>query len=235
MNTTVLPVRQEIADFDAEKVIEKNVLTYAAKNLGYTHPGKQQKRAQSELAEAIRQSGLKPFTTESVRDYKEVAKTGGKFVNIAERIDRIANKMPYIFTWLAALAIVAVIGMIVGFCMFLCGSMFATAVTISSCIALTFFGPLPMVILIFFYCWNNRKREWRLISLSNYTGPVPEFALATAQEIHMRAPETDFLIDEFVVEKRVVDPFLIAKCKKSGIEFYLEVWSEPGYKQQRKA
>jgi hypothetical protein len=75
--------------------------------------------------------------------------------------------------------------------------------------------------------------RWVECDLKRYDEPVPEFALATAVELHQRVPGIEFRIDEFRVEAKSRDPFLVAVFK--GECYYLEVWDEPGYKQERKA
>ena len=77
--------------------------------------------------------------------------------------------------------------------------------------------------------------KWRRITLSSYGKPVPEFALQTAVDIaeHTGTSEVDFYIDQLVVNERTLDPFLVVRCKKDTTDYYLEVWNEPKFKQER--
>lgn len=79
---------------------------------------------------------------------------------------------------------------------------------------------------------------WRLISLSRYAKPVPEFVLHKAIEIKHELPEARFYIDELAV-----DPFLIVSLKElpdstfnhptrnldGETAVYVDVWSEPSF------
>ena len=72
-----------------------------------------------------------------------------------------------------------------------------------------------------------------LKSRTGYEGPVPEFALVTAMELHQRVPDVKFTIEELIVNEIPHDPFLVASL--NGQKHYVEVWAEPGYKQERLA
>lgn len=76
--------------------------------------------------------------------------------------------------------------------------------------------------------------NWQRVALSYYKEPVPEFALQTAVDIAGRTDEVEFFVDRLVINKRTLDPFLVARCKKDTTDYYLEVWNEPGFKQERK-
>lgn len=74
--------------------------------------------------------------------------------------------------------------------------------------------------------------SWELTSLRGYRRAVPEFVLQTALDIQEKCPAVEFFVDELRSEReRVVDPFLVAKLGNQN--FYLEVWNEPEYRQQR--
>jgi hypothetical protein len=105
----------------------------------------------------------------------------------------------------------------------------------SGSLAMVFVGFMALVAIEYLTSDKDKVVSWSRFPLSSYTNPVPEFALATAQEIHKRlaGKEVAFFIDELVVEEKPMDPFLVAKCNE--VEYYLEVWEEPGYKQTRMA
>lgn len=65
----------------------------------------------------------------------------------------------------------------------------------------------------------------------SYTRPIPEFALQSALDIKKRCPDAEFVVESFEQQAQVADPFLIVHA--GGEEFYIEVWAEHSYKQQR--
>lgn len=67
------------------------------------------------------------------------------------------------------------------------------------------------------------QTRWNTVSLKNYEGEVPEFALSRAMEIKERMPTAEFEIEELRVEKRY-DPFLVASYGRE--RFYIDVWDE---------
>ena len=98
------------------------------------------------------------------------------------------------------------------------------------------FIPLMVVTAILgilFGTTRDKECRWVECDLKKNDEPVPEFALATAVELHQRVQGIEFRIDEFRVEAKSRDPFLVVVF--SGECYYLEVWDEPGYKQERKA
>lgn len=71
---------------------------------------------------------------------------------------------------------------------------------------------------------------WEVTPIAHYRQAVPDFALQTALDLKAKLPEVELFIESF--EKRKVhDPFLVAVY--GGKWYYLEVWNEPGFKQQR--
>lgn len=68
---------------------------------------------------------------------------------------------------------------------------------------------------------------------SSYSQQIPEFALQTACDLLEELPGLKFYVEELVVRRKPTkDPFLVAE-DAAGNFHYLEVWNEPGYKQQR--
>lgn len=81
---------------------------------------------------------------------------------------------------------------------------------------------------------SDRKRyEWTQTKIAFYGRPIPEFAIQTAIDIKKRLPEAYFEVEE-LTERRVVDPFLVVSVEH-GPDYYIEVWNEPGFKQERTA
>ena len=74
-------------------------------------------------------------------------------------------------------------------------------------------------------------KVWRETPLRGYQHDVPRFALGTAQEVKMRCPQAEIMVEELIKDKALKDPFLVTKLGKE--KFYLEVWDEPGYEQER--
>jgi len=58
----------------------------------------------------------------------------------------------------------------------------------------------------------------RRSQLNEYGAPVPEFALATALELHQRLRGIRFEIDELLVNRVRCDPFLVAIYNE--VEYY---------------
>ena len=77
------------------------------------------------------------------------------------------------------------------------------------------------------------RRSWQREWLSGTSVAVPEFALQTAIDIKKRVPGVLFAVEHLAEVRNPIqaDPFLVAIF--NGEAFYLEVWNEPGYKQQR--
>lgn len=82
---------------------------------------------------------------------------------------------------------------------------------------------------------NFIKYSWVKTNIKQYQGQVPEFALQTALDIKKRCPNVEIFIDELVAQQVPTnDPFLVVKPNtKSYKEYYVEVWNEPRYRQER--
>ena len=245
MNTNTILQRSLLPETTPDQLVTKSVLEYAESKLGYKHPERDSKLVTGELAQALRVMGLKPFTPESVAHYKN-SKTG---MSLRKYWERTCEKINGFFND--------------GFGMVLLVITFIVAVV--SFIALAFHCLIPLFIgqnLSWSYCFDywgayilipilaaiglvcalcpttKTSASWIKVSLNGYSSPVPEFALATAMEIHQRVPHVEIFIDELIVQRtnwpaRQEDPFLVAKLYSE--EFYVEVWAEPGYKQERMA
>src|SRR5436190_10990796 len=63
--------RQAVPDIDPDKLVSQDVLRYAERVLGYSHPEQDWALAKGTLAVALRIMGLQPFTSASVEKYKD--------------------------------------------------------------------------------------------------------------------------------------------------------------------
>jgi hypothetical protein len=76
------------------------------------------------------------------------------------------------------------------------------------------------------------RREWRTEFLNGYAGAVPDFVLSKAVQIKQECPQVCFLVEQLyeteeLIERRAVDPFLVARLDKES--FYIDVWDEKEY------
>jgi|GEM_PF-2861646 len=218
--------REDLKDMDPELVVGEEVLKYAEHNLGYTHPERGRLVAKSALTNALRIMGLKPFTPLSVERYKaaELRRHQGKLAMIREKTNSIGSLS--LFMGLFSMVAFILVSLLSA------GQMWVRAfgyTLVSS--AITFF--LGLLVYAIIGDDSKIKAKWQRRSLKDYDRPVPEFALATAMELHQRVPGATFLIDELVIDMQPKDPFLVVVL--AGVEYYVEVWAEPGYKQERMA
>ena len=77
--------------------------------------------------------------------------------------------------------------------------------------------------------------KWQRSDLSDYSETVPEFVLARALEVRKKCNtvqiEVRYLAKDLLESRApTVDPFLVASV--GSVEYYLEVWDEPGFKPQ---
>lgn len=71
---------------------------------------------------------------------------------------------------------------------------------------------------------------WQRVKIKDYRQPVPEFALQTAVDVARACPDVVISIDEL---QESADPFLVASIGEA--HYYLEVWNEKDFKQERVA
>ena len=230
MKTTL--ERKTPLDLGEIEKIDQNTLVYAREHLGYKHPDKDRIIATNKLTEALRIIGLKPFTPVSVLQYQkaEIAK------HITARLPKFFENEIIGFIMIIILS-VTFVASIFGFFASTSGGVEGKKGVKILSIALP-----ALVISSTFIIFSiiDRKRinseaYWEKTRIDLYDGPVPEFALTTAQELHQRIGDKDlmFYIQELKVEERPNDPFLIAQL--GDVSYHLEVWDEPGYHQQRMA
>lgn len=78
--------------------------------------------------------------------------------------------------------------------------------------------------------WGNGA--WVTTLISEYTQPIPEFAIDTALQIKQAIPEAEFSI-EYFVSWNTNDPFLSFKVPGVQRRFVVEVWDEPEFEAER--
>lgn len=83
----------------------------------------------------------------------------------------------------------------------------------------------------------GRERKWTMKKLSEYTEPVPEFALQTAVDVKQAHPEVEFYVCTLEENRLVVDPFLVLRVRDGHEtrDYYLEVWNEADFHGRRLA
>jgi hypothetical protein len=218
MATSVL-TREEITNDSYNDVMKEDILfAEAAYQLGYTplQQSMQRRQANAILRAKLQLVGVSPFTVESVQRYKKIA---------------IANtRKPKLRVFVGTAIIIAMIAATIGLVDCLSrpdtsdtitfGALFATAV-----------GWLLSTIIAGAVIFNGRKAQWMTHSLHNFKEQVPEFAIQTAIDIREHCPDAEFYVDKLEFT-RPLDLFLCVKTRHSDM-FYVEVWNEPGFKQQR--
>ena len=70
---------------------------------------------------------------------------------------------------------------------------------------------------------------WLRSALGNCKEEVPLFALRKAVQVKKACPEAILEVDELIEEKKVIDPFLVARLDDEV--YYLEVWKEPKFEE----
>lgn len=70
--------------------------------------------------------------------------------------------------------------------------------------------------------------EWRSVRIKEYNKQIPEFVLQTAVDVQKAFPSMVLLVEEI---QATTDPFLVVT--NGAHDYYLEVWNEPSYKQER--
>lgn len=166
------------------------------------------KRRHGELYNVLQRLNIRPFSNHSIELYKY-------------------NKIGFYKQWM----FVAATTMIAG-----CVSMITNWAAGSY---LGVFCSLPIFIIgavaTYFLSGN---REWIKVSLSSYKDYVPEFALQTAVDIKKNMPalyRLEISVEYLTVSK---DPFLVVSLYLPGRyncheEYYVEVWNEPRFNQQK--
>jgi hypothetical protein len=241
MQTAILK-RADLPGLDPDQLITNNVLAYAEKTLGYKHPQRDRDLAKGELSNALRIMDFKPLTQESVERYKshklrkhQTSVIWYRFIINTSDVGKWQTCFILVM-WLLVAPLSALIFAAVACVLGLPSDL----APVAGLLSLLFTGSIPFILS--WYArkrkWKSRTAFWRSIPMKGYSAPIPEIALATAMEVHQRVPKVTFAIEELVVERQksspiIDDPFLVAILGNE--RYYLEVWEEPGYKQERMA
>jgi hypothetical protein len=156
-----------------------------------------------------------PFTPESVRDYQR-------------RLSPVRGYVAEMRTLWPGLVLVGVCSLIVGFIFMGTGS--APPITWGTLLLVAVGCTLEIVRLGVKYpgLLSGARRIWVRRSFSEIAFPVPEFVLQTACDLKEKLPNA-YLAVEYL--ESTADPFLILRYQKA--DYYMEVWSESKYKQER--
>ncbi|MFA6536385.1 MAG: hypothetical protein WC250_01595 [Candidatus Paceibacterota bacterium] len=260
---------QFVSDEEAEQALQaalgNSTLESAEKQLGYTHQKllKERERIgdlrkEKPLAKELRVAGIKPFTWQSVDEWK-------KEKAWCFRFSTENHPVLWFLTWFTPI-IVAVVadctffsrlvgdtssdgGGLLGFVVW-----FFSMVT-SCCLfnnedddrtsweeRRTLKNNIPRGIVKYLtaiasgsivgwigdYLTGPPSKIWQTVSLAGYGGFVPEEALATALEIKTRCPKAELLVDELVDNYRVRNDPFLV-AKLDDETYYIEVWDEKGF------
>ncbi len=213
----------ELVNFDQLIDEGKILLGYSASEYDlapkYLWPCKKTKKPLT-LCRAMKKLGISPFVPETVAEYKQQ-----KLLDLKLRASLrvLGRQFVWIFLVIFLVSLMTVVLEILfdgrqiqsRFNWFLALS----ALPLSACLVTRWLcRDLPDGFL-----WDS----WILISLEQYRQPIPEFALYSAVELKKLCPEAVFYIDELPN----LDPFLVVEYK--GEYYWIEVWDEPGFKQER--
>jgi hypothetical protein len=250
---------EELTHFEAAHP-DHPAVAFAASNLGYEHPKLLKKKAEMQriksdcakpLAQVLHIAGIKPFTDESVAQYKaektkcirlthtELSEGCTAFLHLFGIVIHMIGFGMIGATFIkhsgASLCMLPIAALIVGCTLHSWGLIpdnLSKKRPIGSMLSLLFSimcGGYICELLV--HLCGPPSKVWKSKSLTGYVGEVPGFALETAQEVKMRCAEAIFHIEELVENKRVIDPFLVAELGDE--RYYLEVWDEPSFDQKR--
>lgn len=159
--------------------------------------------------ERLLSAGLDLFTPESVAAYQAAEE---RRVFRPQRIKHGYWTVAW-FLWTAAFA-------------------YATYSITPSLMLITLAGCALGIIMSLAFVTGFPTGGWFAIPLRKYDQPIPEFAMATALKVQAEFPNKFKMHVESLEQSN--DPFLVA-IDKAGRKYYLEVWNEPNYKQERMA
>lgn len=220
----VIPTQEELnheLNESAEAIVLKSVA-----ELCYTPPSvsvKRQalsnllygaKKVNKTLAQVLKEIGVKPFTPTSVKKYK------------------YSVLHPSIFK--APLFYLFMVSLIAGATTLLFYHSSLQKPWIVLCVVAGAFGLAGIFSLLICNLFENEHR-WVTVPLRNYNKDIPFFALEKIAEIRARCPQASYSIDELVEIRGEAypDPFLIVRLEATNESYYIEVWNEPNYKQER--
>jgi hypothetical protein len=202
--------RKPILHDDIDPIVEQ-----AKTSLGYNFPGRSR-----ELEDALAKIGVQPFTARTVERYKLKKR-------VSQR-DGIGTAIFFCITFGIGFGVMA-IGFTIGWA---CAAAEFKIENIASLYAVSAGLFLTSTGLMIFAMSHGPQAEWVKIAISEYKKPVPEFALQTAVNLNAICPRVSLSVEE-MQKTEDKDPFLVASL--DGASYYLEVWNEPGFKQERVA
>ena len=240
MNTLVrmapqkqLPVQStDPIDDSIEELANKSAVELGYVRLRASLNNKKEKEKQASIGQTVLAKlasiNVFPFESKSLDEYKNNKTVAKNSI--------IYNKENIIVFCISSLFLSLAIYLIVNF-----GSInfFPGGIAIFS---LLYSVPFTLVGLWKSFSINNTKYFWKPYNIVNFSDPIPEFALQTAIDVKKVFPEATFCIEklEQIEEVKVIkveaprlDPFLVAHIE--GKDYYLEVWNEAEFKQNRVA
>lgn len=155
-------------------------------------------------------AGFVPFTNESVQKYKKT------LIDSLLKPNKIIGKTLVCGAIISATIAYLTFDEHVGFLI----SFFASIATI----AMITFGMCCFL--------EQPLYRWVQIPIDKYPKKIPEFALDTALRVKTAFPDCSIFIEEIDAIK-IIDPFLVVY--EGNNFYYLEVWNELSYKQERMA
>jgi hypothetical protein len=161
---------------------------------------------------------IRPFTQDSVDKYKAFVIKSLNPNWYVRWCSEIPDRASFFGSVGCAIALAAII-------MSLCFNWYAVPVCFLSAIV---FSMSAFTLYQGIRSHNIDYYQWHRQPLHDYTGIVPDFALQTALDIKRKFKGVRFYV-EFVGHS-IPDPFLVCYNNKN---YYLEVWNEPKFKQER--
>lgn len=222
MATTML-VRREKSDPELDAAFEQSSLAEEARQL----LGISSLADYLRLGQALDKIDCRPFTAKSVTGYMKSKERASKSLSPSKENICVAWAAISGLAAIGSLALLAIFTLssdpvspwfvtwqIPGLC---CFSMF-----LSFCVG-DGFGK------------QRESRGWRTYGLNEYSAhhAIPAYALQTAVDLKKEMPDASLSVValESNFYKLCHDPFLVATAGNQS--FYIEVWNEPGYLQQR--
>lgn len=239
--STVLLVRQPVELDSDRELLERldsctNLADEAKELLGY-HPGVCERtklmgetQSRVSLKQAMQELCVDPFSSTSVQAYQNRMRNRGTPI-VSRILVSCWPRVEFLLEWGFYGGCIAVLaGIVSGICSKIGYEAFMT-------LGQTGIGFLVAAIcLIFVVSTANllkvKVAEWRSILISEYAGLIPDFALQTAVDLKRKCPGIELSVEELRFKNVVLDPFLVAK-DAGGTKYYLEVWNEPGFIQNR--
>ena len=170
-----------------------------------------------ELTRLLHKLAVRPFTDESVNEYKEAfAREANKYLWWHRFLEGLVN----------ALA-VTLFSSFTGFLLALVLAIFYETGVIG--LAFVAVSATSFLILLALEGVTVKERgAWHVQPLENYLGYVPEIAREQARQIKKALPETRFYVHFFIQSQRTLDPFLSVVV--SDESYFTFQWDEPDFR-----